>query len=1057
MAHQPAQHRSLRPLTQLLPPGVIWSLEESLRLVQRLTVQLEALHASGRIHRAIAMDTVQMDDQMRPQLSPSPSRRRFGGECSDPEFCPPELAQGDALELPEQTAVAAEVLQAQGHLFDPRRIDVYQLGTLLCRLLTGESVAAYMFTARIKRAVPTAARSLLERMLGYDANDRLSDASSLVAALEELGVPASRPVESPSLHETPPHGSALGLSNDTPPEGRPAVELVEELPFEHLGHYRILARIGRGGMGDVYRGYDESLEREVAIKVLPAELARQADFIHRFRAEAMAAAKIGHPNVVPIFFIGEDAGHHFFVMQYIRGQTLSSRLASCGRLEVQEAVAVVEQCLRGLDAAHALGLIHRDVKPGNILLDQSTGRAMLVDFGLVRRIDDNARMTATGMVMGTVDYISPEQARGHAVDGRADLYSVGVLFYQVLSGRLPFVGEAPTAMLFQHAYEKPLPLEQVAPGLPEPLMTIVARLMAKDPAQRYQTASEVLADLQSFRDRRPLASLAPENRGGQALDVGTGDLDWNDELPLGLTDVPRYGPWQRARDWVATTLRRQSPQVFESLQSTIQQVDGAVATYERRRNRLARLVGEGQQLLDDLPEGPQRDQQREQLESLKLQLTQADATLARLRSQRDVLRARLRAAGAGLRAAGAGLHAAGAGLHAAGAGLHAAGAGLHAAGAGQGLATAGLPRRHRYWRVLGAVPLAGAAVWFTLFLLGYRQDNSIGSSSASLRLSDEARQTRSPITTIAAHQGECRFVLFSRNGRFLLSGGYDRTIRVWEYRSGQLVYTLAGRPSGFACGALSPDGKMLAVGDWSGEICLWDVALLLSRPAGGTASGMPRPTTPVAVLHGHTAQVNALEFTPDGKLLISGSQDKTLRSWDVEQRGEPQTLSSQSQNVTGIAIAPDGRMFATATGFWREPNKRGQVRLWELPLRHERGDLLCDDTLFRVVCFDPTGKTLAVGRTGQVVQLWDLKARRERASLQSDQEAFSLAFSPDGSRLAVGDFRGSVRLWNAGTGDLLAVVEAHRDIIYSLAFSPDGHHLATACKDGQVKIWAVGE
>lgn len=1015
MAHQSAQ---LRPLTQLLPPGTTWSLEESLRLVQRLTVQLEALHASGRIHRAIAMDTVQVDDQMRPQLSPPPSLRRFGGECSDPEFCPPELAQGDALELPEQTAVAAGVLQAQGHLFDPRRIDVYQLGTLLCRLLTGESVVAYMFTARIKRAVPTVARPLLERMLGYDANDRLNDASALATALGELGEPTSRGAETPSLHETPPHGSFLGLTNDTPPEGRPAAEPVEELPFERLGHYRILARIGRGGMGDVYRGYDESLEREVAIKVLPAELARQADFTHRFRAEATAAAKIGHPNVVPIFFIGEDAGHHFFVMQYIRGQTLASRLASCGRLEVQEAVAVAEQCLRGLNAAHSLGLIHRDVKPGNILLDQSTGRTMLVDFGLVRRIDDNTRMTATGMVMGTVDYISPEQARGHAVDGRADLYSVGVLLYQVLSGRLPFVAETPTAMLFQHAYEKPLPLEQVAPGLPEPLMAIVARLMAKDPAHRYQTASEVLADLRSFRDRRPLAALPAEKPGDQALDLGAGDLDWDDELPRGLPDVPRYGPWQRARDWVATTLHRQAPQVLESLQSTTQQVDGALATYERRRNRLARLVSDGQQLLDDLPEGPQRDQQREQLEPLKLQLAQADATLARLRSQRDVLRARLRAAEAGQR------------------------------------------RRHRYWRVLGAVTLAGAAVWFTLFLLGSRPGNSIGSvgsSSAPLRPSGEARQTRSPITTIAAHQDECRFVLFSRNGRYLLTGGYDRTIRIWEYPSGRLVHILAGRPSGFACGALSPDGKMLAVGDWCGEICLWDVAFLLSRPAGGTASRMPRPTTPVAVLHGHTAQVNALEFTPDGKLLISGSQDKTLRSWDVEQRGEQQTLSAQSQNVAGIAIAPDGRMFATATGFWREPNKRGQVRLWELPLRHERGELLSDDTLFRVVCFDPTGKTLAVGRTDQVVQLWDLKARRERASLHSDQDAFSLAFSPEGSRLAVGDFRGSVRLWNAGTGDLLAVVQAHRDIIYSLTFSPDGHQLATACKDGQVKIWAVGE
>ena len=240
----------------------------------------------------------------------------------------------------------------------------------------------------------------------------------------------------------------------------------ESLPFERLGHYRIVEQIGSGGMGDVYRGYDESLARPVAVKVLPPQLARDGDFVRRFHAEATAAASLSHPNVVPIYTIGEDAGHHFFAMQYVDGESLAGRLSRQGHIPVAEAVEVVGQCLAGLQAAHARGLIHRDMKPANVLIERESGRAMLVDFGLVRRIGDNARMTATGVIMGTVDYIAPEQARGGKIDARTDIYSLGVLFYQLLSGRLPFVADSPTAMVFQHAYEKPCPLNEAMPELP---------------------------------------------------------------------------------------------------------------------------------------------------------------------------------------------------------------------------------------------------------------------------------------------------------------------------------------------------------------------------------------------------------------------------------------------------------------------------------------------------------------------------------------------------------------------------------------------------------------
>ena len=165
-------------------------------------------------------------------------------------------------------------------------------------------------------------------------------------------------------------------------------------------------------MGDVYLGYEEALQRRWPSRCLPAELGRDEDFVRRFHAEATAVAKLTHPNIVPIYFIGQDAGCHFFAMQYVEGESLDRLLARRSRLGVDETLDVLGQCLAGLGAAHQAGLVHRDVKPGNVLLDAKTGRALVADFGLVKTAGDGHGMTATGVVLGTLDYIAPEQARG---------------------------------------------------------------------------------------------------------------------------------------------------------------------------------------------------------------------------------------------------------------------------------------------------------------------------------------------------------------------------------------------------------------------------------------------------------------------------------------------------------------------------------------------------------------------------------------------------------------------------------------------------------------------
>ncbi|HYW80185.1 MAG TPA: serine/threonine-protein kinase, partial [Thermoguttaceae bacterium] len=311
-------------------------------MVQRLALQVRSLHEDKRTHRAICAEQVSVDDSFHPHLSSAFELWPFGGEGADPQFCPPELADGEAFQLPEKIESAAAVLKKHGHTMDPRRIDVYQLGVLLCRLLTGESLLKYMYDPAAKALVPAGTETLLERTLGHQGVDRFNTCDELLAALEETISNIDSSTEPVAESNTPPHGSMIGAT-DTPARGNEAVSNVDDLPFDRLGHFQILSRIGAGGMGDVYRGYDESLDRHVAIKVLPTGLARDADFVERFKAEATAAAKVTHPNVVPVHFIGEDAGHHFFAMQFIEGETLSDRLKRRGRLPLDEALGIISQ------------------------------------------------------------------------------------------------------------------------------------------------------------------------------------------------------------------------------------------------------------------------------------------------------------------------------------------------------------------------------------------------------------------------------------------------------------------------------------------------------------------------------------------------------------------------------------------------------------------------------------------------------------------------------------------------------------------------------------------
>ncbi len=279
-----------------------------------------------------------------------------------------------------------------------------------------------------------------------------------------------------------------------------------DLIGKKLGQYEILAEIGRGGMATVYRGYQASLNRSVAVKVLAGELARDPGFRERFAREAHAVAQLAHPHILPVYDFGEDPGTGvvYFVTQLVDGGTLSARMNAPMPPDV--AARIVAQLARALDYAHACGIVHRDVKPGNVLMTRD-GHPFLSDFGIAK-IMAETKLTQTGASLGTPEYMSPEQAQGLPVDHRSDIYSLGVMLYRMLAGILPFQADTPVALLHQHAYEPPPPLRERAPGVSRSLERIVMRALAKDPAQRFSTAGELADTLEDeIAGRRQLLGL----------------------------------------------------------------------------------------------------------------------------------------------------------------------------------------------------------------------------------------------------------------------------------------------------------------------------------------------------------------------------------------------------------------------------------------------------------------------------------------------------------------------------------------------------------------------
>jgi WD40 repeat protein len=760
---------------------------------------------------------------------------------------------------------------------------------------------------------------------------------------------------------------------------RPGGEVEEPLDFlepsgkpgslGRLGHYEVLEVVGRGGMGVVLKAFDEVLHRVVAIKVLAPPLASSANARKRFIREARAAAGVSHDHVVTIHAVEETGRLPYLVMQYVHGISLQERIERSGPLELKEVLRIGMQAAQGLAAAHALGLVHRDVKPANILLENGVERVKLTDFGLARAADD-AHLTQSGVVAGTPQYMAPEQARGEAVDHRADLFSLGSALYALCTGRAPFRGSNTLAVLRRVSEEQPHPIRELNPDVPEWLCAIVARLHAKDPAERYPSAREVaevlgqhLAELQ----QPPRGTVAaPSGRPAPARPAGS-RRRWAAAAAALLALAAGLGLAEAGgvTHVVATVIRIARPDGTLVVEVEDPQVQVAIDGED--------IVFKGA--------GPQEIRLRpgsHEVQARKDGKTIQEEVVTISRGGKAVIKVRRLPPEAGTPVL-----------------------------AGRGTAAAepaAVPTRPEATLPVHPGPAVTNYVGFTpdgQTLVVANEDGTIEVWDPSTR--QKRRWWKGPLLKVMG-------LAVSPDGRVgaTAAGSWDKPdqggdAEVWDLTTGQRLAAHHEPGTALTAVAFAPDGKALAVAGFSGCVRLLDAATgrvrkTLQPPGGGA--------------------MNALAFTADGKTLAGagakpggGKTPGLVRLWDVDTGKEKDTWRGTMAEVQCLALSPDGQALAVGC-------RDKTVRLWDVATGRERGVLAGHTGWVHSLAFLPGGKVLASGAFDGTVKLWDTAAGRERATLTTVMEVvLSVAVSPDGQTLAVGGGGwhqpGRVELWDS--------------------------------------------
>jgi eukaryotic-like serine/threonine-protein kinase len=806
-----------------------------------------------------------------------------------------------------------------------------------------------------------------------------------------------------------------------------------------FGPYEVLELIGQGGMGIVLKAFDPALRRLVAIKILAPQLATVSSARRRFIREARAAASVVHDHVVTIHAVDEASGLPYLVMQYVQGVSLQQRLDRDGSLAVKEILRIGMQAAQGLAAAHAQGLVHRDIKPANILLENGVERVKITDFGLARAADD-ASETQSGVVAGTPQFMAPEQAKGEAIDHRADLFSLGSVLYTMATGRPPFRAESTFAILKRVCEDVPRPIREINAEIPEWLAAIIARLHAKKPDERIQSALE-LADLLAHHLANVQKTGETPARQASSSEVGVAKRRPHKRsralrvaavtallllTGLGLSDATGV---TRVSSYLATVLRiavRDGILVVEvDDPEVIVQIDGdaiAIVGAGAKEIRLnagrhqVRATRGGVLLLTELVTITRGGRQvvKIGMETASVERTDNDRQ-PRLEAKKGVANT--------------------------------------AAGGPAPIENAKASSEITAIRSFAAHERAAKSVAFSPDGRRSLSGSGYPDGDRSMRLWDVA--TGRELRQFTGETGQVLSVSFSPDGRHALSGGEDPGVRLWDVETGRELRVFQGHPAAVNSVVFTPDGRRaLSGGMGDGIIRLWDVE---------TGEEIRR-------FEGHTASVYSAACSPDGKYVLSGGEDRTVRLWEIESGRQVRQLAGPARFVESVAFSPDSRR-AMAGGY------DAVAWVWDVASGRELARFNGAKGMIACVTFTPDGRhALSVvgpsrGETGSsgALSLWEVETGRMLACATPEGATglWSVAVSPDGREALTGGADGHLRLWRLPAfgsparpvvRDFVGYVRqfvGHTDWPEAVVLAQHGRRALSGGKDRTVRLWDV--
>jgi WD40 repeat protein/serine/threonine protein kinase len=827
-------------------------------------------------------------------------------------------------------------------------------------------------------------------------------------------------------------------------------------PSEKLGilgrldHYDVQEVVGSGGMGIVLKARDTTLERIVAIKVLAPQLAASGTARRRFAREAKAAAAVRDEHVVDIHAVHDTGPIPYLVMEFIGGITLDERINQGGGLEVKEILRIGMQAASGLAAAHKQGLIHRDIKPPNILLENGVQRVKITDFGLARAADD-ASLTQSGVIAGTPMYMSPEQAKGEPVDHRSDLFSLGSVLYTLCTGRPAFRAATTMAVLKRVCDKTARPIREINPDIPDWLEAVIGKLLAKAPAERFQSAAE-LADLlrqclahvqqPQLNPLPPVVIALPRaphrRRRTLALAVaavllmgiiGGSAAYWRLHLDDGKVAVKSVvNPNAPRRRTLEELLKQPSPfdgRKREDIPRGLLALAGGGDPDQAPAEVVAML---GEQRKFPLPENGARGRIALSGDGKMLAVPCGNNVVLYDAETGGLLRTFVGHTGRVLKAT--------------------------FSQDGKRLASCGNDHTARVWDVHAGQSVAtfdghNSSVWGLAFS---RDDKRVatGAGDKTVRVWDA--ETGKELFPLEGHTDGVSSVVFSPDGSRIVSAAFDNTLRVWDAEMRKELHCLKEHSQGMAIMAFSPNGRWLGSGTGQ-ELIVWDA---------GTFK--PIKTLP--------APAEWLAFDPDGQTLLAANRDAQggrvhkVTRWNIATSEEVDSFELKSRDGWAIyCLSPDGNtLFAT-----RDRPDVPYVRTYDAVTGKEQFPQGHQGMVFSVAV-SPDGKVLASGGMDGKVNLWDPAGWKAgtalppvRTLMQHTQPVTCVVFSPDGEHLAyaIGDTStnptrdGAVTLWDVARSKEVYTVMGLSSHMLRLAFSPDGKSLAAGGNDGSVRLWDV--